>query len=49
MDAFEKSKPVREVLGDAFVDHWTRTRRHEIARYERAVSDWELGRYFEII
>src|SRR5438105_3020661 len=38
VDAFEKSKPVREVIGDAFVDHWTRTRRHEIARHERAVS-----------
>jgi glutamine synthetase len=49
VEAFETSKPVREVIGDAFVDHWSRTRKHEIAKHERAVSDWELARYFEII
>ncbi|GAC1552853.1 MAG: hypothetical protein NVS3B10_14890 [Polyangiales bacterium] len=48
-DRLEGSAPAREILGDAFVDHYVRTRRHEVARYERAVSDWELARYFEII
>ncbi|MBI2392994.1 MAG: glutamine synthetase [Deltaproteobacteria bacterium] len=45
----EKSAAAREVLGARFVDHYVRTRRHEIARFERAVTDWELQRYFEII
>lgn len=45
----ENSKGAREVLGDRFVDHYVRTRRHEVARFERAVTSWELERYFEII
>jgi glutamine synthetase len=45
----DESKPAREVLGDAFVDHYVRSRRHEVARFDRAVTDWELARYFEII
>lgn len=45
----EGSKGAREVLGDRFVDHYVRTRRHEVARFERAVTSWELERYFEII
>lgn len=45
----EGSKGAREVLGDGFVDHYVRTRRHEVARFERAVTSWELERYFEII
>ncbi len=43
------SVAAREVLGDRFVDHYVRTRRHEVARFERAVTTWELERYFEII
>ncbi len=46
---FDQSAVVREILGDEFVDHWVRSRRHEVAKYARAVTDWELSRYFEII
>jgi glutamine synthetase len=45
----ENSKGARAVLGDRFVDHYVRTRRHEVAKFERAVTSWELERYFEII
>jgi glutamine synthetase len=45
----ERSKGARAVLGDRFVDHYVRTRRHEVAKFERAVTSWELERYFEII
>ena len=45
----DQSKGAREVLGEAFVDHYVKTRRHEVARFDRAVTDWELARYFEII
>jgi glutamine synthetase len=38
---------VREWLTDTFVDHYVMTREHEVRRYEKAVTDWELTRYFE--
>lgn len=43
------SKAAREILGDAFVDHYVRTRDWEARQYERAVTDWELRRYFELV
>ncbi len=45
----ERSEGARRVLGDAFVNHYVQTRRHEVARFDRAVTSWELERYFEII
>jgi glutamine synthetase len=30
----------RELFGDAFVDHFAGTRRHEIGLYKRVVTDW---------
>jgi glutamine synthetase len=41
------SAAARTVLGEAFVDHYVRTRDWEVRQYERAVTDWELRRYFE--
>jgi glutamine synthetase len=41
------SAPAREILGAPFVDHYVRTRDWEVRQYERAVTDWELRRYFE--
>ncbi|HEY1953964.1 MAG TPA: glutamine synthetase family protein [Polyangiaceae bacterium] len=35
------------VLDAAFVDHYVRTREWEARQYERAVTEWELRRYFE--
>ncbi|MGZ3424837.1 MAG: glutamine synthetase family protein [Polyangiales bacterium] len=45
----QNSKTAREILGDRFVDHYVKTRQHEVARFDRAVTNWELERYFEII
>lgn len=44
-----KCSEARVILGDAFVDHFVRTREWEVRQFERAVTDWELRRYFEII
>ncbi|MBA3685271.1 MAG: glutamine synthetase [Planctomycetes bacterium] len=43
------SKPAREILGDAFVDHFVATREWEWRQFQDAVTDWEIQRYFEII
>lgn len=45
----ERSERARTILGDGFVDHYVRTRDWEVRQYERAVTDWELRRYFESI
>ncbi|MBI4042684.1 MAG: glutamine synthetase [Deltaproteobacteria bacterium] len=45
----EKSRVARHYFGDPFVDHYVYTRRWEIAEFQRAVTDWELARYMEII
>jgi len=46
---FEKSSVARELFGDEFVEHFAATRHWEWRQFGRAVSDWELQRYFEII
>ena len=48
-DRFEKSSVARELFGDAFVEHFVASRRWEWRQFRRAVTDWELQRYFEII
>jgi glutamine synthetase len=45
----ENSEIARAVLGEAFVDHYVRTRDWEVRQFERVVTDWELRRYFETI
>ena len=45
----KKSAIARELFGDTFVDHFTATREWEWREYAKAVTDWELRRYFEII
>lgn len=44
-----RSKPARDLFGDAFVDHHAQTRLWEEREFRKAVTDWELKRYFEII
>ncbi|NUQ78645.1 MAG: glutamine synthetase [Polyangiaceae bacterium] len=44
-----ESRAAKEILGEAFVDHYVMTRDWEVRQYERAVTDWELKRYFEAI
>ena len=43
------SKPARALFGDAFVDHYAATRDWEEREFRRAITDWEMERYFEII
>ena len=43
------SKAARECFGDAFVEHFAATREWEERQFRKAVTDWELDRYFEII
>jgi glutamine synthetase len=44
-----RSKPARELFGADFVDHYAATREWEEREFRRAITDWELSRYFEII
>ncbi|HET9754187.1 MAG TPA: glutamine synthetase, partial [Myxococcales bacterium] len=48
-DRLSASAEARELLGEAFVDHYLRTRDWECRQFESAVTKWELERYFEII
>ncbi len=45
----KNSALAKELFGEAFVDHFTNTRLWEWRQYSKAVTDWELKRYFEII
>jgi len=44
-----ESKAARELFGDAFVEHYAATREWEEREFRKAITDWELQRYFEII
>ena len=46
---FKASAVARELFGDAFVDHFAATREWEDRQARKAVSEWDLARYFEII
>jgi len=45
----EKSKAGRALFGDAFVEHYAASREWEDREFRRAITDWEMARYFEII
>ncbi|MDX9883061.1 MAG: glutamine synthetase family protein [Prolixibacteraceae bacterium] len=45
----KQSAIARELFGNGFVDHFTGTREWEWREHTKAVTDWELRRYFEII
>jgi glutamine synthetase len=45
----KQSKVSKELLGSAFVEHFTQTREWEWRQHLKAVTDWEYKRYFEII
>ncbi len=46
---FERSEVAKEYLGADFVEHFTATRRWEVREYEKAVTNWDRRRYFELI
>jgi glutamine synthetase len=48
-DLLEKSRAAKQILGADFVGHYVATRRWETRAYDRAVTDWELARYFETV
>jgi glutamine synthetase len=48
-EAMKTSGIARELFGDAFVEHFTKTREWEWRQFTQKVTDWELKRYFEII
>lgn len=43
----EKSKMAREAFGDEVFAHYLHAAKLELAAFEKAVTDWEKGRYFE--
>jgi len=44
-----ESALARGAFGDAFVEHYAATRDREDQAFRKAVSDWDLVRYFELI
>lgn len=45
----ENSKISNELFGEVFIKHFSDTRKWEWREFQKAVTDWELKRYFEII
>src|SRR5215468_4908953 len=43
------SSAARALFGDSFVEHYAATREWEEREFRKAITDWELARYFEII
>jgi len=48
-ELFRESEVTRRMLGDDVVEHYAHFFAMECRAFERAVTDWELGRYFERI
>ncbi len=46
---FKVSKAARDLFGLPFVDHYSATREWEEREFRKAVTEWELDRYMEII
>jgi len=44
-----RSKAAVDLFGQDFVDHYAGTREWEEREFRKAITDWELARYFEII
>ena len=45
----KQSTIAAEILGEPFVQHFIETREWEWKQHLKAVTDWEMKRYFEII
>ncbi len=43
------SQAARDLFGAEFVNHYVTTRQWEVRQFQRAITDWEMQRYFEII
>lgn len=49
VENLKASKVAKELFGRDFVEHYIATREWEVREYEKAITDWQLKRYFEII
>lgn len=47
VDALRQSQMLRDAMGDAVIDHYTRAGEWEIEEFDRAVTDYEIARGFE--
>jgi glutamine synthetase len=45
----ERSEAARSLFGETFVEHFVATRLWEWRQFSKAVTNWEMARYFEII
>ena len=45
----KNSKVAPELFGADFIEHFVKTREWEVSESEKAITDWQLKRYFEII
>lgn len=45
----KRSKAAKEIFGDTFVEHYAMSREWEENEQKKAITDWQLKRYFEII
>ncbi len=43
------SREAADLFGADFVDHFANSREWEVREHEKAITDWQLRRYFEII
>jgi glutamine synthetase len=49
LERFESSPLARDCFGEGFVKHYAAMKRWELKKYNRAVTDWERRRYFEMV
>lgn len=49
MGLFQQSKVVRELFSEDFVNHYVQMKKWELRRTNTHITDWELGRYLDII
>ncbi len=47
-ELMKKSEVAKELFGEGFVDHYTKTREWEWKQAAKTITDWELKRYFEL-
>lgn len=43
------SEAAKELFGNDFVEHYAASREWEVREFDKAITDWEMDRYFEII
>jgi len=47
-ELMQKSELARELFGEKFVEHFSKTREWEWKQAAKSITDWELKRYFEL-